>query len=184
MRRVAQAIFLLLVFTQCVDAQETVFIFDGDSFSKKFVGSPPNGDKLLEFVRESESFESWTKLIGFRYQQLPKLENDPEKAARALAQVVKTTNPQAQVQVMANKQTHEALVNFVTWPPDAKYMEFNVFRYVQSEDGKALVSLQLAYRFKADNSMEGIAKLWNIRTSWTKMAAEFNMKDVHAALAQ
>ncbi|MFZ2300797.1 MAG: hypothetical protein WAW10_02885 [Gallionella sp.] len=162
----------------------TATTFDGETFTKKFVGSPPAGDKLIEFVRESESFENWTKLIGYRYQQLPGLENDPEKAAVAMAQVVKATNPQAQLQIIANKKSNEALISFVTWPPDHKYTEVNVFRYAKSADGKALVSLQVACRLAVDASMEGIAKLWNIRSSWTNMAAEFDMKNVHSALAQ
>jgi len=183
MRRFAQVLFLLLAFCQSVFAQEAVTTFDGESFTKIFVGKPPNGDKLLEFVRESETFEKWTKLIGYRYQQLPMLGNDPEKAAEAMAQIIKSTNPQAQSRVIANKKTNEALIDFLTWPPDLEYMEFNVFRYTKSTDGKALVSLQLAYRF-TDASPEGIEKFKKIRSSWINQAAEFDMKNVHSALAQ
>lgn len=184
MRRFAQVLFLLFALCQCALAEEVATTFDGESYAKKFIANSPNGDKLLEFVRESESFDNWTKLIGYRYQQLPGLGNDPEKVAAAMAQAVKASNPQAQFQVIANKKTNEAIINFVTWSPDNKYTELNVFRYSKSVDGKALVSLQLACRLKVDASMEGIAKLWNIRSSWTNMAAEFDMKNVHSALVQ
>jgi hypothetical protein len=182
MRCIAQVILLLLFTIHGAIAQEVITL-DGEPFTKKFVGSPPNGDKLLEFVRKSESFEKWTKLIGYRYQQLPKIGNDPRKSAAAMAQIVKAANPQAQSRVIVNEKTNEALIDFLTWPPDGKYMEFNVFRYAKSVDGNAVVSLQLAYRF-TDRSAEGGEKFKKIRDAWINQAVAFDMKHVHAALAQ
>src|SRR5262245_47559907 len=183
MRLRASLLLLLLFGIQFALAQGFVVSVDGEPFTKKFVGKPPGGDKLLEFVRESESFDKWTKLVGFRYQQLPALGNDPVKIAFALAQQVKASNPKAQSSVITNKDRTEAIVDFVTWPPDGKFMEFNVFRYVRSQDGKAVVSLQLAHRF-SDTSPEGTERFRNLRQSWLKQAAAFEMREVHRALAQ
>lgn len=181
MRRFAQ-VLLLLVFAQCVFAQEASITLDGEPFTKKFVGSPPNGDKLLEFVRENETFDKWTKLVGYRYQQLPVIGNDPKNAAAGMAQIVKATNPKAQSRVIVNEKTDEAILDFLTWPADQQIIEFNVFRYAKSNDGKAVVSLQLAYRF-TDSSPEGIEKFKTVRDAWLKQALAFDMKNVQAAVA-
>ena len=157
MRRLLALAAVLLSLLQFAGAQEIAVSIDGEPFSKKFIGRPPIGDKLVEFVRESESFDKWTKLVGFRYQQLSRIENDPTKA--------------------------EAMIDFLTWPPDRAYMEFNVFRYAKSTDGKAVVSLQLAYRF-TDVSAEGLERFTQLRASWINQAAAFDMNIVHATLAQ
>ncbi len=180
-RRFAQ-ILLLLLFAQYVFAQEAAITLDGEPFTKKFVGSPPNGDRLLEFVRENETFEKWTKLVGYRYQQLPVIGNDPKKVAAGMAQIVKAINPKAQSRVIVNEKIDEAILDFLTWPADQQIIEFNIFRYAKSNDGKAVVSLQLAYRF-TDSSPEGIEKFKTVRDAWLKQALAFDMRNVQAAVA-
>ncbi len=175
------SILLLFVFTQCVLASDDVVIIDGESFANTFVGSPPNGDKLVEFMRKGETFENWTKLVGYRYQHLSRLDNDPQKAALGLERIVKQNNPKAQTRVITNKRTNEAIIDFLTWPKDGKYMEFNVFRYAKSLDGNAVISLQLAYRF-TDTSAQGIKKIKKIRAAWVSQAATYDMSKIHAYL--
>lgn len=181
MRYFAQ-ILLLLVFAQCGFAQDVSISLDGEPFTKSFIARPPNGDRLLEFVREKESLEKWTKLVGYRYQQLPAIGNDPRRAAEGMAKIVKGTNPKAQSRVMVNEKADESILDFLTWTADQKIIEFNVFRFAKSEDGKAVVSLQLAYRF-TDSSPEGIEKFKAVRDSWIKQALEFDMKNIHTAVA-
>lgn len=176
-------LLLLLALTQGVFANEDVVSIDGEAFTNKFVGNPPNDDKLVEFIRKEETFKNWTKLVGYRYQHMPQIENDPRKAALGLEHIVKRTNPKARARVITNKQRSEAIIDFLTWPKDGKYMEFNVFRYVKSTDGKAVVSLQLAYRF-TDASPAGIEKFKKVRTDWLKQAVAFDMKRIHTSLSE
>lgn len=184
MRQVARLVLLLLLFAgQCAVAREPAPILDGEPFTKTFVGTPPNGDKLLEFVREHESFEEWTKLIGYRYQQLPGIENDPRKMAAGIARAVKAANPQAQSRIAVNERTGEALVDFLTWPPDGRFMEFNIFRFSRSADGKAVISLQLAYRFR-DKTANGAENLNRVRDAWIRQAAAFDMRNASIALGK
>lgn len=183
MRRIARVMLLLLFFGQCAVAQESTPILDGEPFTKRFAGNPPNGDKLLEFVREHESFEEWTKLIGYRYQQLPGIENDPRKMAVGMARALKAANPQAQSRVAVNERTNEVLIDFLTWPPDGRFMEFNIFRLARSADGKAVVSLQLAYRFR-DTTANGAENLKRVRDAWIRQATAFDMRNAHAALGK
>lgn len=164
-------------------APAAAITLDGELFTKKFVGNPPKGDKLVEFIREGETFDNWTKLVSFRYQQLPNLGNDPTKVAEQMAQTLKTVNPKANSQIIINKQASEAIIDFLTWPPDGKFMEFNVFRYAKSTDENAVVSLQLAYRF-TDSSPKGTEQFKKIRASWINQAATFDIMRVHATLSE
>lgn len=175
-------ILLWLVFASSVFAQVAPIAFDGELFTKKFVSSPPNGDKLLEYVRENESFEKWTKLVGYRYQQLPGLGNDPKKAAASMSQFIKITNPKASSRVIVDDKNDEALLDFVISSADQKIIELNIFRYAKSTDAKAVVSLQLAYRF-SDSSPEGVEKFKSMRDAGLKHAIAFDMKTIQLAVA-
>ncbi len=164
-----------------VQAQGAPVVLEGEHYTKKFIGSPPNGDKLIELIREHEAFERWTRLVAFRYQKLPALGNDPKSVAQALANSIKSVNPQAPSKMLFNDKTNEAIVDFLIWPTDGKFMEFNLFRYVKSADGKAVISLQLAYRF-TDRSPEGIERFKKLRNTWINYAALFDMKLAYEAL--
>jgi hypothetical protein len=178
---IARRFLLLLAFlTLPAMAQEPVII-DGEAFTRKFVGNPPNGDKLLEFVREGESFGKWTRLVAYRYQKLPAADNDPKRVASLTAQSVKARHPESGSRVIVNEKTGEALVDFLIRSPDGEFMEFNVFRYVRSPDGGAVVSLQMAHRFD-DVSAEGTERFRKLRESWISQAIAFDMNRVHAAL--
>jgi len=174
---------LLLLVTTCAIAQDDVPTLDGERFVKRFVSDERSIDKFVEFVREEESFQIWTKLIGFRLQRLPGLGNDPKRAAGAMAQVLRGSNPNVPLRVIANDQLGEALIDFVMRTPDGKFMEFNVWRYIKSTDGNGVISLQLAYRF-ADVTPEGIERFKGVRASWIKQALAFDMGRVRAEFGQ
>lgn len=142
----------------------TVFLVENDS----------NHGKQLEFVREGDTaIGQWTKLVSFRYR-LPSIGNDPKKVAVGMAQRVRASNPKALARVEINERTSEAILDYLTWPPDIKFLEFNVFRYAKSADGQAVMSLQLGYRF-TDMSAPGIEQFRKIRASWIDHAAAFEM---------
>jgi hypothetical protein len=161
-------------------AQSFEVILDGESFTNKFVADPPNGNKLIEFVRSSETFDNWTKLVGFRYQQMPGADNDPSKVAIGMANILKARGMMSAV--TENKKLSEAMIDFIASTKNG-VQEFNVFRYARSNDGKAVVSLQFAYRF-TDTSESNIPKILKLRESWIKQAAAFDIRVVHDALAQ
>ena len=77
----------------------------------------------------------------------------------------------------------QVLIDFLTWPPDGRFMEFNVFRLARSADGKAVVSLQLAYRFR-DATANGAENLKRVRDAWIRQATAFDMRNAHAALGK
>ncbi|TAK91330.1 MAG: hypothetical protein EPO06_05060 [Burkholderiaceae bacterium] len=163
-------------------AQEAPIVLDGEQYTKRFVGHPPNGDQLIELIREYEAFEHWTRLVAFRYQQMPALGNDPKNVVQAVNKTLLVTNPKARSKILLNEKTGEAIIDFLTWPPDESFMEFNVFRYVKSRDGKAVVSLQLAYRF-SDRSPESLERFSKLHAAWVNYAALFDMKRAYEVLS-
>ncbi|MBZ0069817.1 MAG: hypothetical protein K8F26_13510 [Thiobacillus sp.] len=183
MRTIGAILFCAFCLVQSAAAQDSPIKLDGESFAKQFVGNPPNGDKLMEFVKETETFEKWTKLIGVRYQQLPGAGNEPKRVAQGMAQIVKATNPKANSSIIANESSSEAIIDFLTWPPSGEYLEFNVFRYVKSKGGNGVISVQFAKRFTSDTAPT-IDQLKSLRKSWVYQAAELDMRVVHDLLGK
>lgn len=161
-------------------AQAAVFRFDGEDYVQQFVGAPPGGDRVVEFVRPKENLDNWTRLVGLRFQQMPFLGNDPVAAALQLEQVVKKNNPQARTSVMSNADKTDATIDFLTWN-DQESVEFNVFRYVKSPDGRGLVSLQVAHRFRVQEPQVA-EKLRLTRMAWVQQVIEHDMGAVTQAV--
>ena len=182
MRQFLTLLTLLFLSLQSAVAQDTTITLDGEAFTEQFVIHPPSGNKHIEFVRKGETFKNWTKLVGFHYQQLPGFGNDPGKVGAGMAQIVKAYNASSQSRVIVNKQNSEALIDFLTWPPDAEFLEFNVIRYAKSADGKAVVSVQFSYRLTGNSALD-IEQFRKIRASWIEQAEAFDINKVHAALA-
>jgi hypothetical protein len=173
----------LLLSLQSAAAQEPYVMLDGELFAKQSVAHLPSGDTRIEYVREDETFDDWTKKISFRHQTLPGIENDPRKAAAWMSQLVKAYNDQSQSNVIVNKETSEALIDFLTWPPEAKHREFHIFRFARSADEDAVESLEFAYRLTDETALDS-EQFRKIRASWIKQAVAFDMDTVHAALAE
>lgn len=184
MRSIGAVLFFAFCLVQTAIAQESLITLDSETFTKQFVGNPPNGDKLLEFIREAETFEKWSKIVGIRYQQLPGVGNDPKRVAQGMAQIVKTTNPNANSRIIVNEQTSEAIIDFLTWPSNGAFLEFNVFRYAKSKDGNGVISLHFANRFTSNSSPEAIEQFKALQKSWIDQAAAFDMGIVHTLLGK
>ncbi len=182
MRALLSSLLLGLVFVfQAAYAEDPAVVFDGQAFQQRFEATQPNGDRLVEFVREGETLENWTRLIGFRSQQLPRVDNDAKKAALGMAQVIKAVSPGAPVQLIVNDQ-NEAILDFLLLSKDAKFMEFNIFKYARGNDGNAVVSFQFAYRF-APSSMTP-PEFAKARNAWINLAASYDMNQVQAKFAK
>lgn len=113
-------------------------------------------------------------MTGFRYQQLPRLNNDPRLAAISLARIVKASNTDANSSVIVDKNNTSAIVDFLTWPKSAEYLEFNVFRYIKSQDGRGVISAQFARRYDFEDK-PSVEEFKALRSSWLKQAVDFDM---------
>jgi hypothetical protein len=132
------------------------------------------GDGIAEFTLEGETVDNWTKL--FAYFSYPESGDDPTLAAATLGKVVKETNKDANFAIIANPDTGEAIIDFLTWAPGSDVMEFNVFKYARAANGPGLVALQFAQRLKADDT-----SVEEIRALRVRSVEEMARADIAAA---
>lgn len=174
---------LLLAAAAPAAGQLHPIMLDGEAFIRASTAPVPEGDRRIDFVRENETSIAWTKLVSFRRQQLPQLGNDPVQVAKAMMKLVKAANEKAQARLIVNDENTEAVLDFLSWPPDAKYMEFNVLRYARASDGNAVVALQFAHRFNDPKAKDTAERFRTLRRAWIRQAVNFDMGLVQATMA-
>jgi hypothetical protein len=175
----AAALLLLAGALQAAQAQDSV-VFDGERYVRVHAERQLPGDRMAQFVPEGETLENWTRSIAiYRYTTLG---NDPTRAALELRDSVKAANPDAQARLLVHSVTRDAMLDFLTWPPDGSYLEFNVMRYASDAGGKGLVALRFVYRFR--DARRELSKEFNEkRASWKSQVLEFDMGKLAAVLA-
>lgn len=142
----AAALLVLSATTLHGQAAETV-TFDGRTLVLASNTSSP-GESIREFIPADEELEAWTILASIR--EFPKL-TDPKRAAFDLIRVLRSQNPEAPSDVIENPATGDVIVDFITWPADRAFVEFNIFRYSRSSRG-GLVAQQFALRAYDDQA--------------------------------
>ena len=179
MRQCLRAVLLVLGLCSIAQAQTPAFMLDREAFTKKFVGKPFLGDKLVEFVRPDDSFREWGKLIRIRYQQAPKVYNDAGKFAGSLAKSLQAKHPNLLHELRIDAPREEATLDYFL--VDGNQVEYNVIRCHRSYDSRAVVSIQFAYRAtgNAPPSREALSQL---RESWLAQMALVNMHQVHMTI--
>jgi len=160
---------LLFCDLAAVAASPTAVDFDGESYTSAFSSDQPTF-RLVEFVREGETVENWTKLFAIR--NFP-TGNDPRTAVAQFQQVVKQHNPLAGVQVLVKDDGSEAMIDFLTWPQDAGYMELNIHRYLKKSGHPGLISYQFAYRFQATSEMTA-AEIRTLKDRWCELMRQID----------
>lgn len=178
-RLLAATLLLLAGALQPVLAQDSV-VFDGERYVRVHAERQSPGDRMAQFVPAAESLENWTRSIAiYRYTTLG---NDPTRAAVELREAVKEANPDAQARLLVHSVTRDAMLDFLTWPPDGSYLELNVVRYAPDASGKGLVALRFVHRFR--DARKELSEAFNDRrTSWKSQVLEFDMEKLAAALA-
>lgn len=124
------------------DATQTEQItFDGQKLTLAF-DAISEGDTIKEYIPDGQTLEKWTKLASVR--EYPKL-NDAHELAAAVVREVEEKNPKADAHLKQNEDTGETVIDFVVWPEDKSFVEFNVFKFHKNEDG-GVASEQYAVR--------------------------------------
>jgi len=115
--------------------------FDGQTL---FLAWQNDDDKptIREFIPQGQDLETWTELASLR--DYPEL-NDPFLICGAMAKRAMDMNADANGRVTDNNANGEAVVDFLAWPEDKSFVEFNVFRYRKADQG-GLVAEQYAVR--------------------------------------
>lgn len=119
--------------------------FDGKRLAQAAQGGTPV-ERWREFVPDGEAIARWTHLASIR--EYPG-HADPMTLATGLLQALKKQNPDAPSSIIRHPATGEVIIDFVTWPPDRAFTEFNLFRYGKREGG-GVVAQQYALRRYGD----------------------------------
>jgi hypothetical protein len=170
----AIVLLLLLCAAALAHADAPTFVFGGETYVKKFEvqGTAPNAQ--VEFGLATESLEDWTRLVTLH--SFTQSGNDPERAAAALANLVRENYKGAPLRLMASPQSTEAIIDFLISAPNSNVMELNVFKYARAGDG--LVAFQFARRIKF-GEVDGAA-LRDIRERAINEIAPYDMGPVRA----
>jgi hypothetical protein len=152
--------------------QETVS-FDGQTLLLASRSENP-GETVKEYIPAGEELRSWTRLASIR--EYPAL-NDPKAVVANLIKALKQQNPESRHAVIENPKTGEVVIDFVTWPADQSFVEFNVFKYSRREGG-GLVAEQYALRDYKDprGFMRGLKP---VRARLVKLMTEGGLRSAH-----
>ena len=150
MRRLAAVAFALVALpAHALDAfpDAKAVSFDGKRLVQAAQGGTPV-ERWREFVPPGEKLDRWTRLASIR--EYP-THADAKVLAGELLRALKRNQPDAPSSIFENKSTGEVIVDFVVWPPDRAFTEFNLFRYGK-RDGGGVVAQQYALRAYGDAS--------------------------------
>jgi hypothetical protein len=101
------------------------------------------GKDFEEYIPRGETLEHWNRLVSIRrFDHL----DDVEKYAERLAEVVKQSDARSKPIIAYNPKTKVAIIDFVAWPKDDSYAEFNIFRVEPATNGRGIVAYQYAVR--------------------------------------
>lgn len=161
--RVLSTILALIASLSLARADAPSVDFDGARYTLAFedqatLPDGEMGDAIAEFTLPGESVDNWSKLFAFH--AYPEMGDDPLEAVETVGKVVKETNKDANYAIVTNDETGESIIDFLTWAPESDVMEFNVFKYARSADGRGLLAMQYAQHIKlGEIDVEGMRAL-------------------------
>lgn len=145
--------------------------FDGQTLELAFEGNDP-GATIKEFIPAGETLDTWTKLAAIReFDNL----DDPAAYGVATVEELKKKYPLSPSSLIENPKTGGVIVDFVVWPEDASFAEFNVFLY-EKRPGGGLISQQYALRAYGDDSVEFLKNLRPLRERLVELMAKDGLR--------
>jgi hypothetical protein len=152
--------------------------FDGVKLYLAF-DAADNRQALKEYLSKGENLENWGRLASVRvFKEM----NDPKRATEQLALGIKAHNPQVQMALKHYEDRGESVIDFVTWPADLAFVEFNVFKYAKLKDG-GVVAYQYALRSYGDEeSKKFLREFRPVRERLVKLMAEKGLDTKKSAL--
>ncbi len=145
--------------------------FDGQVLVLAFEGND-SGATIKEFIPAGETLDSWTKLAAIR--QFDHLD-DPVAYGVATVEELKQKHPQSPSSLNKNPKTGGVILDFVVWPEDASFVEFNVFLY-DNRPGGGLVSQQYALRAYGADAELFLKNLRPVRERLVKRMAKGGLR--------
>jgi hypothetical protein len=133
--------------------------------------------RIREYLPEGQKLDSWTSLASIR--EYPGID-DHRAVVGNLVRQLKQRTPPAPVGLIENPTTGEVIVDFVVWPDDGAFVEFNLFKYGAREEG-GIVAQQYALRAYGDKAEEFLRGLKPVRQRLISEMAASGLKPTHAA---
>lgn len=126
-------------------------VFDGETFLFAWEGASPTA-KIKEFVPAGQHLDNWTRFVAIN--EYPNAQ-DPRIFAQGIVDQLKKQNPTAGSQLQENSKTGEVMLDFVTWPENKSYVEFDVFKFHKLPGG-GIVGEQFAQRAYAVDEQKAL----------------------------
>ena len=140
-------------------AQKKTIEFDGNTLELAWQNRDQRGDTIQEFVPAGQTLDSWTKLAA--YYEYPGIDEAKELVS-AIVKKLNERTPRGPAAILENEETGELILDFVVWPEDNSYVEFNIFKYSKRPEG-GLVAQQYALRAYGNDAEEFLKALRPIR---------------------
>jgi len=164
MRYLFMALLMVCLFVPQAAYAASKIVFDGRVYTRQAVDRTDIMTQA-EYTQGRETLENWTKLIAVRH--FPNVA-DPKEMAAKLVDVLYAQNPEAKHEMVILEDGNDVLMDFITWPSNKTYLEFNVHRYRKVEGYKGLISYQFAYRF-THTTPKFLKQFIQNKESWKKL---------------
>ncbi len=151
--------------------------FGGERYSPRHQQTVNASHSYVELGRDRESLKGWTKLVTLH--AFPQA-SDAAAAAGALARTVRQRDASTKMRLIANDATGEAMLDFLAFKGEVA--EFNVFKYAPAANGRGVVAVQFARRFRlGELDAEDVKQL---RQRAVNEMAGFDVSPARAAFAR
>ena len=98
---------------------------------------------IIEYLPKGETLEKWTYLFAIRKEAFA---GSPAIRVNEIAKHLKKQNPNFNSQVLTSKTGNLGLIDFMIWPKDGSFAEFNSWKYMMAAEEGWLISFQFARR--------------------------------------
>lgn len=105
--------------------------------------------RIAEYIPKDESLDSWKSLAGlFWFSEI----SSPKEFAEAMMESIQASSAEAKINLSEKPGSTDVLLDFVMWPEDQKFVEFDVFHI--AKDGKNGIKAQQYARRAYGKEME------------------------------
>ena len=147
-------ILILAVFfiAQAAFAEEQTITFLGNTYNLAFSARGAGGGFYNEYVKNGQTVKNWNEIMVIHHFPLAKSPlTEAKKLSSVITAIYAKQNKKAPVALSYNDKKDSAIVDFVMPVLDEnknlKCLEFNVFKYEKSPDGRGLRAIQYSKRF-------------------------------------
>lgn len=188
LRSVVALVALMTVYFASAEGlkpNEVVPVMGGEAYSKVARVDTEAGVLVYRYIRDTETFEDWTTAVTYTLYRNPSVGDRPKSVATVIVSSLQNSNPQAKYNLTGNEEGTEVILDFLTWPADKEYMEYDVYRIESGQKGEGVYVLQFSVKFPfVENMSEAqVKELVTLRNGMIKQVLQYNMTSVKTMLS-